>query len=123
MPLTLAHTAIVLPAINYGRNIPFATGLFIGCLTPDFEYFLRAQLTSTISHTILGQFTFCLPVGLTLVVLWQTIVKRPLLQNAPRFFRVRMNSMYESRISGLTPWLWSCLGLLLGSFSHILWDA
>jgi len=123
MPLTIAHPAIILPVIRYSRNAAFSTGLVIGCLTPDFEYFLRAQLTSRVSHTILGQFIFCLPVGLILVLLWQAVIKRPLLQSIPRWARQRLGSVHQSRISTLTHWMLCALGLVLGSFSHIFWDA
>jgi|JI10StandDraft_1071094.scaffolds.fasta_scaffold687988_1 hypothetical protein len=123
MPLTIAHPAIILPAIRHSRNVAFSTGLVIGCLTPDFEYFLRAQLTSRVSHTILGQFIFCLPVGLILALLWQTVIKRPLLQSMPHCARKRLGSVYQSRISTLNHWMSCALGLVLGSFSHIFWDA
>lgn len=122
MPLTIAHPAIILPALRYNANAAFATGLITGSLTPDFEYFLRAQLTSKISHTVLGQFVFCLPVGLVLVLLWQTVMKRPLLENMPRWVRRRMSSVYQSQINTLAHWAFCAVGLVLGSFSHLCWD-
>ena len=123
MPLTIAHPAIILPVLRYSRNAAFVTGLFIGCLTPDFEYFLCAQLTSTISHTVLGQFIFCLPVGIILTLLWQVVIKKPLLANMPQWFRMRLSSVHSSHINGFNQWLFCCLGLIFGSFSHIIWDS
>jgi hypothetical protein len=123
MPLTIAHPAIILPALRFSGNAAFATGLIIGSLTPDFEYFLRGQLTSKVSHTILGQFVFCLPVGLLLVLLWQTVIKRPLLQSLPHWLRKRLSLVQKSQITTSANWISCAFGLVLGSFSHIFWDA
>ena len=49
MPFTPAHPAIVLPLI---RSRYFsATGLIIGSLSPDFEYFFKMSVDSIYSHS------------------------------------------------------------------------
>jgi hypothetical protein len=60
LPLTLAHPAAVLP---FRRWFVFS-GLVIGSLAPDFEYFLYVPDSLRIGHTLPGVFLFCLPVGL-----------------------------------------------------------
>ena len=45
------------------------TALVIGSMAPDVEYFLNGYPTSTVSHTWLGQLTFCLPVTLVLFLI------------------------------------------------------
>lgn len=46
MSFTFSHPAIVSP-LNYFPNKWFSlTGLVIGSLTPDFEYFLRMRIKS-----------------------------------------------------------------------------
>ena len=59
MPFTFSHPALILP-LKYFPNKWFSlTGLVIGSLTPDFEYFLRMRIKSVYSHTLEGIF-WCL---------------------------------------------------------------
>jgi hypothetical protein len=41
MPFTFAHPAIVLPLKHLPKRWYSLTGLIIGSMTPDFEYFIR----------------------------------------------------------------------------------
>ena len=65
MPFTLAHPAIVLPLAAKKLRMS-ATGLVIGSMVPDFEYFIRMRTESKYSHTLAGLFWFDLPLGLLL---------------------------------------------------------
>lgn len=76
MPFTFSHPAIVLPITRLPNRFVSATGLIIGSLTPDFEYFLRLNLHSAYSHTIAGVFWFDLPLGIILAFLFHLIVKK-----------------------------------------------
>jgi hypothetical protein len=70
MPFTPAHPAIVLPLI---RSRYFsATGLIIGSLSPDFEYFFKMSVDSIYSHSKVGLFYFDLPVTIVLALLFQS---------------------------------------------------
>ena len=44
MPFTFSHPAIVLPLVRKSGHWFSATGLIIGSLTPDFEYFMRMRI-------------------------------------------------------------------------------
>lgn len=52
MPFTFSHPSIVLPLTYLPKKWISLTGIVIGSLTPDFEYFLRMKIQSTYSHTI-----------------------------------------------------------------------
>ncbi|WP_133271821.1 DUF4184 family protein [Hymenobacter radiodurans] len=124
MPFTLSHPALVLPLLAKTRRWLSVTGLVLGSMAPDFEYFLRLRPYGSYGHTWVGIFWFDLPLGLLVAGLFHLVVKRPLVRSLPSFLRARLGQLSEQ------PWplrnLWSkrlILGVLIGSLSHIFWDA
>src|SRR6185295_14226025 len=108
MPFTfLAHQAPVLPLKLLRPAHVSGTALVIGSMAPDFEYFIRGQPFSTISHTLVGQVVFCLP--LTFLVGW---LVRDLL--GPLLGRFRPTTPI------LSVRYLACA--LAGSLSHVAWD-
>ena len=89
MPFTFSHPAIVLPLTFLPRQWFSLTGLVIGSLIPDFEYFLRMRIKSTYSHTIDGLFWFDLPLGLLLAFIFHNTVRNRLYDNLPTFLKSR----------------------------------
>lgn len=119
MPFTAAHPLAVAPFVRV-RGLD-ATCLVLGSMAPDFEYFVRGQQVSTISHTPLGLLLFDLPVTLALAVLFHALVKWPLLAVAPR-------AITAGAIAPAHRWRWRALlvgvpSALLGSATHLAWDA
>ena len=92
MPFTFAHPAIVLPLKNKYLSL---TGLIIGALIPDFEYFIRMKIVSNYSHTILGVFLFNLPLGIIFCFIFHNIIRNDLLVNLPYFLRTRLSIYTE----------------------------
>ena len=90
MPFTFAHPAAVLPFGLFPPRWISMTGLIVGSLMPDFEYFLRLKVQSDYSHTIAGLFLFDLPVGLVNYFIFQKIVRKSLFDNLPRVIRSRV---------------------------------
>jgi hypothetical protein len=90
MPFTFAHPALVLPLKILPKRWFSFTGLIIGSLTPDFEYFLRMRINSIYSHTIFGAFWFDLPIGILLAFIFHNIVRDPLFDNLPIVFKSRV---------------------------------
>lgn len=124
MPFTFSHPAIVLPLNRLSKRWISMTGLIIGSMTPDFEYFIRMRVESIYSHTWLGLFWFDLPLGLMLTLVYQILVKDNLIDNLPtglnqRFSRFK--GMYRNGYS-LRYLVVISLSVLLGALSHILWD-
>jgi hypothetical protein len=122
MPFTPAHTAIVLPAINL-RYLS-ATGLIVGSMAPDFEYFFKMSVNGVHGHTWPGLFYFDLPVTLVLSLLFHKAVKKNLIANLPPFLQLRFNDTLRADfVSFLSknP-IAFIISALLGSASHILWD-
>lgn len=125
MPFTFSHPAIILPLAFLKRQWLSATGLIVGSMTPDFEYFIRMKVQSEYSHTLLGLFWFDLPLGLMLCFLYHTIVRNTLINNLPQFLRSRLlnYNSFDWTTYFQNNWLTAIISLLIGAFSHLLWDS
>ena len=126
MPFTFAHPAIILPLKHIRISKYFSlTALIAGSLVPDFEYFIRMKMESRYSHTLLGVFYFDLPLGLVCCFLFHNIVRNDLFANLPRFLRTRLCAYtgFNWNIFFLKHPILIILSLLVGSLSHLLWDA
>lgn len=125
MPFTFSHPAIVLPFKNsIGKNLSM-TGLIVGSLTPDFEYFIRLKIQSEFSHTLYGTFLFNLPIGLTLCFLFHLIVKKPFIENLPSKLQRKFSEIKNSNWLDYfkRKWMVVIFSIIIGALSHILWDS
>jgi hypothetical protein len=125
MPFTFSHPAIVLPLTFLPRQWFSLTGLVIGSLTPDFEYFLRMRIQSNYSHTISGLFWFDLPLGLLLAFIFHGIVRDSLFDNLPTILKSRLLAFkqFDWREYFKRNWLTVAISILIGAASHIFWDS
>lgn len=124
MPFTFAHPAAViwLPA-RFRRYFCF-TGLIVGSMAPDFEYFLHFKPHSVWGHTLIGFFLYDLPLALIASWLFHRVIKRPLLLHLP----APLDRWYAPLAS--TPWsirsgkavLLFASSALIGMATHVLWD-
>ena len=124
MPFTFSHPAIILPFNFFKKRWISLTGLIAGSISPDFEYFLRMIDYSVYSHTWRGLFWFDLPVAFILTFIYHGIVKKPMTDHLPgplkrRLWRYR-DFNWQSSLS--KKWIIVLLCILLGAFSHLLWD-
>lgn len=125
MPFTFSHPALVLPLTYFPKKWFSLTGLVIGSLTPDFEYFLRMRIKSNYSHTFEGLFWFDLPLGILLAFIFHNIVRNRLLENLPIFFKSRFSAFNQFHWNGQfrKNWLVVIISILIGATSHIFWDS
>jgi hypothetical protein len=125
MPFTFTHPAIVLPLTLLPRKWFSLTGLIIGSLVPDFEYFIRMRIQSDYSHTIGGLFWFDLPFGLLIAFVFHTIVRDSLNDNLPRILKSRLSNFKQFNWNGYFKqnWLVVTVSILIGASSHLLWDS
>jgi hypothetical protein len=123
MPFTPAHSAIILPFI---RSRYFsATGLIIGSLSPDFEYFFKMSVSGLHSHTKAGLFYFDLPVTIMLAIVFHQIVKDNFIRNLPLFLQRRFQDTMQLNFLDYLKknWLIFLTSALIGAASHIFWDS
>lgn len=125
MPFTFSHPAIVLPLTYLPRKWFSLTGLIIGSLTPDFEYFLRMKIQSNYSHTLSGLFWFDLPLGIVLAFIFHNYVRDCLFDNLPTVLKSRLevfkqfnwNTYFKKNLIVVS------ISILIGAASHIFWDS
>lgn len=125
MPFTFCHPAIILPLAKINRNRISATGLIIGSMSPDFEYFIKMRMEKIHGHSFGGLFYFDLPLTLLLCFLFHLFVRDSLIQHLPQPIR-RNFTIYQGLdwISWVKRhWFVLIYSSLIGIFSHIFWDA
>jgi hypothetical protein len=122
MPFTPAHASIVLPFIN-SRYVS-ATGLVIGSMSPDFEYFLRMSVRGDYGHTAWGILYFDVPLTLVMAVLFHSVIKPNLIGNLPPYLQQRMTSLMRSHFTSYLKkhFIIFLISAGIGATSHVLWD-
>lgn len=115
----------MLPLTFLPRQWFSLTGLVIGSLTPDFEYFLRMRIKSNYSHTIDGLFWFDLPLGLLLALIFHNIVRDSLFDNFPSILKSRFLAFrqFDWNDHFKRKWFVVAISILIGAASHIFWDS
>jgi hypothetical protein len=124
MPFTFSHPALILPARYMPNRFYSFTGLIIGSMSPDFEYFLRMTVGSLYSHTFWGIFYFDLPVGIALCFIFHDIVRDPLIDHLPEGLRERFWDLkaFNWNKNFKASWKIILISLIIGTASHIFWD-
>ena len=89
MPFTLSHAAAALP---FRRTRLIMSAVVVGCLAPDFEYFIPFAHHGGYGHTLAGAFEFDLPLGLAVLWLFHRYAKEPLAACLPEGARERIAS-------------------------------
>lgn len=125
MPFTFSHPALVLPLTFLPRHWFSLTGLVIGSLTPDFEYFIRMRIKSDYSHTIAGIFWFDLPLGLVLAFVFHNIIRNCLVDNMPIILKSRcfVFKQFDWNRYFIKNWFTVIISILIGALSHVFWDS
>ncbi|MCH2232981.1 MAG: DUF4184 family protein [Crocinitomicaceae bacterium] len=125
MPFTFSHPAFVLPFCKLNSRYVSASGLIMGSMAPDFEYFIHMRMQREHGHTIAGAFYYDLPLTFICCLLFHWLVRDGLIQNLPKMVREKY-----APFLGMNWWLWVrthwfvfILSALAGIFSHFLVDA
>ncbi len=124
MPFTFSHPAAILPLRTLSKHLTSLTGLVIGSMAPDFEYFLRLRGYGEIGHTWLGLIWFDLPLAIVCAFVFHRFVRDTLIDNLPGF-------VYK-RFIGFKNFDWInyfrknyfivIVSVMIGGLSHVLWD-
>ncbi|OIV43102.1 DUF4184 family protein [Flavobacterium johnsoniae] len=125
MPFTFSHPAIVLPLKYLPKKWFSFTGLIIGSMTPDFEYFIRMKVQSNYSHTIAGILWFDLPLALLLSFIFHNIVRNQLFENLPNCIKSRFQPFitFNWNTYFIQNWIVVLISILIGTASHLFWDS
>ncbi len=124
MPFTFAHPAAVFPFKFIPPKYYSWAGLIIGSMVPDFQAFVKLGGNKILSHSWMGVYTYDLPLGLFLVLLFHYIVRNALVANMPSFLRSRFSiyTMIKNEHYFTKRYIAIFFSLLIGIYSHLIWD-
>jgi hypothetical protein len=121
MPFTPSHVAAALP---FQRTPLVTSALVIGCMTPDFEYFLRFAPIGGFGHTLPGVFLLDLPMALVVLWLFHAYAKVTLYNWLPQNLRRRIQLVPNSPpFKNVAQFGLVLLSILIGIATHIAWDS
>lgn len=122
MPFTLAHPAAVMP-LRRLKSLP-TPALIVGSLVPDFPYYMPGRIDAALhdTHTLQGSILICVPLGLALLATG-LVLRRPLTSLMTE--RARWVSLREAEGFMARPvnWLLAIPAIVIGAWTHLLWDA
>jgi hypothetical protein len=119
MPFTISHAAAALPvgALSKSR-LPLAA-LMIGSMSPDFAYLLPVEYSRLETHSLVGLFSFCLPLGLAIWLCFVTLLERPTLAFLPDAWRTRI----PRTVLSAREMVMAAIAVVVGALTHLVWDA
>jgi len=123
MPFTFSHPAAVLPIRSRLKNWIPLSALIIGSLVPDAAYYLpMPEHFKQTSHTLLGTFSSSLPVGVLMWLIFYWLAA-PAASLLPSPHREALGPQPTRRLTSMPEALGVIAGILLGAWSHVLWDS
>jgi hypothetical protein len=124
MPFTISHTAAVLPFAHWLRRWRLLSAAVIGSMVPDSGVFIPHTLSRYDTHGLISLFTFCLPMGLLWYWIFQLHIKPATYELMPdRLFVAWGADARAASLNSVRQWVFAALGVLLGAFTHLVWDA
>lgn len=121
VPFTLSHAAAALP---FRRTRLVMSALVIGCMAPDFEYFIPFAHHSAFGHTLPGVFLFDVPFSLVVLWLYHRFAKEPLAACLPLSARKRLQLGPRSlNVHSISQFALLVLSIMVGVATHLLWDS
>ncbi len=125
MPFTFSHPAIILPFAKLENGWLSFTGLIIGSIVPDFEYFIRMDAKSFHGHTLGGLFYFDFTLGILLCFVFHNLIRNSLIKNLPLSLQQRFITFiyFEWNHFFLRNWNLVIVSIFIGIGSHFLLDS
>lgn len=123
MPFTLSHVAAVLPFAKPALRHASVSGMIIGSMIPDLQYFIRVGPSADFAHSFAGLFLYCVPAGLVAFVVFHGIMKRPLFLLLPPFLARCIPSEWVQGGTRRKGWLVILLSVLFGACTHTFLDS
>lgn len=122
MPWTLSHPAVVLPLRCFSPQPLDFAALVAGSMTPDFGYYIGRFDFAYFAHTFPGSFIACLPTGVIFLLTYYFFCK-PVCYALPSPHRQSLLPLCPVFPTDVTRWAIIMLSLLLGAWTHNVWDA
>ncbi len=123
MPFTGSHPAIILPLLK--SNLFSVSGLIMGSMVPDFEFFITLRSHVVHGHSFWPMFWLNLPLSLLCISMYHIVVKDQLVVNLPFYFRKRFQPFltFDWVFYFKSNYLKVICSILIGNLSHLFMDA
>lgn len=125
MPFTLAHPLFAAPLKLIKPQYLSLTGLILGSMGPDFEYFIVLEPYQTIGHNLEGLFLQVIPLSILFAYLFHYIMKAALVKHLPSLFNLdnKAHSLISNwSLNTIRKWIVFLVSILIGFYTHILLD-
>lgn len=124
MPFTFSHTVAAFLFKPWLNKLSL-TGVVLGCMAPDFEYFLRMRMQGEFGHHIAGIFLFNLPVSILVALVFHQVIRDEMIGHSPWFLKKRVLIFQNLDWFGYLKnhYLMVIISILFGIFTHLVWDA
>ncbi|XEC97250.1 DUF4184 family protein [Paenibacillus tarimensis] len=125
MPFTFAHPLYAAPLKLVKPKYFSLTGIVLGSMAPDFEYFIRFEPYQSIGHTNQGLFFHAIPLSILFAYLFHLLIKAPLSIHLPSLFNIDGRAqmlMREWKLDSIRSWAVFIVSVTIGFYLHILLD-
>ncbi|WP_256758165.1 DUF4184 family protein [Cohnella sp. WQ 127256] len=126
MPFTFAHPTYAFPLKFINPRWFSVTGLVLGSMAPDFEYFIALEPHRTIGHSFSGFVLQVIPLCILFAYLIHTFVKESLVLHLPSAFSLNRRAYSLLGIWSLRTlrdWIIYIVSVSFGFLSHVAVDA
>lgn len=124
MPFTLSHPLFAAPLKKIIPSLS-VTGLVLGSMAPDIEYFFAMQPYRSIGHDITGFFLLGLPTCIAFAFAFHRIIKPFLPSMMPSILHIDQFTAHRIqpwRLSTGLEWILFILSIWIGFLSHLFMD-
>ena len=123
MPFTLSHTVAVIPLAKYSSKYGSISPLIIGSMVPDVAYLTPILVDQRVdSHSLLGIYLFCIPMGLTLYFLYHLLMAPVIVSILPKAIQRHLDAdLFVGRLPNIPSHI-LLLSLIIGALTHVAWD-
>ena len=121
MSFTISHAAAALPFYKSKLCLP---AIIVGCMVPDFEYFIYFDYIRRGAHSIYGLFYFCIPIGLIILFLYYNVWRYIIADLCPDFIRNRLLTLNQDKYSFMPIKRFAIItiSIIIGAILHDAWD-
>jgi hypothetical protein len=122
VPATFAHPAAAAPFTRIGCVF---SALMVGSMVPDTWHMLPDIIHRSDTHSLVGQFTYTMPVGLVILALFHHFLEMPLFTLFPQSMQEQLYSVTQHRFRWwpLPRFALIAFSVWVGGITHIVWDS
>ncbi|PWV94481.1 uncharacterized protein DUF4184 [Paenibacillus cellulosilyticus] len=124
-PFTFAHPLYAIPLKAVKPRYLSVSGLILGSMSPDFEYFLALEPRQTIGHTFKGLLLETIPLCVILLILTHLMIKS-FTSHLPSIAQLDVRAYQRIRLvdlRSLRSWIVFIVSVIIGFYSHLFVDA